>query len=186
MNPSTADILKAVGRVPASTVFVFPNNKNIILAANQAKELSGKNVIVIPTRSIPQCVGAMVAFSENKSAEINERSMNNAAKAVKTGQITFAVRDTSVENQKISKGDILGLKEGKITNVGSNAEEVLFDLVDEMYDDDSEFITVYYGKGIKKQTVSDILENLEEKYPDCEVSVRKGGQPLYYYIISVE
>lgn len=186
MNPSTADILKAVGRVPASTVFVFPNNKNIILAANQAKELSGKNVIVIPTRSIPQCVGAMVAFSENKSAEINERSMNNAAKAVKTGQITFAVRDTSVENQKISKGDILGLKEGKITNVGSNAEEVLFDLVDEMYDDDSEFITVYYGKGIKKQTVSDILENLEEKYPDCEISVRKGGQPLYYYIISVE
>lgn len=186
MNPSTEDFLKAINKIPAKTVFLFPNNKNIILAANQAKELSGKSVIVIPTRSIPQCISALVAFSENKPCELNEKAMNKAAQNVKTGQVTFAVRDTSIENKAIKKGDILGISEGKITSVGSSPEAVCEELIEEMVDEDSEFITVYYGKGAKKQTIAEIEDRLENLYPDCEVLVKKGGQPLYYYIISVE
>lgn len=186
MNPSTEDFLKAINKIPAKTIFLFPNNKNIILAANQAKELSGKSVIVIPTKSIPQCISALVAFSENKPCELNEKAMNKAAQNVKTGQVTFAVRDTSIENKPIKKGDILGISEGKITSVGENPEKVCEALVEEMVDEDSEFITVYYGKGIKKQAIAEIEDRLENLYPDCEVLVKKGGQPLYYYIISVE
>ncbi len=186
MNPSTDDFLKAVAKVPAKTIFLFPNNKNIILAASQAKELSGKNLIVIPTRSIPQCVSAMVKFSEDKTPELNERAMNKAASSVKTGQITFAVRDTEVDKKSIKKGDILGIAEGKINVIGKTPEEVLELLVEDMTDEDSEFITVYCGKGVKKQAVAEIQEKLEILYPDCEIVFQKGGQPLYYYIISVE
>lgn len=186
MNPSTDDFLKAINKIPAKTVFLFPNNKNIILAANQAKELSGKSVIVIPTKSIPQCISALVAFSENKTPEINEKLMNKASASVKTGQVTFAVRDTSVDNKAIKKGDILGISEGKITDVGQNPEKVCEELIDKMVDEDSEFITVYYGKGLKKQVIAELSDRLENLYPDCEVLVKKGGQPLYYYIISVE
>ncbi len=186
MNPSTQDFLKAINKIPAKTIFLFPNNKNIILAANQAKELSGKNVIVIPTRSIPQCISALVAFSENKTAELNEKLMNKAAQSVKTGQVTFAVRDTSIDNKPIKKGDILGLCEGKISSVGNSPETVCESLLEEMVDEDSEFITVYYGKGLKKQALAELEERLENIYPDCEVLLKKGGQPLYYYIISVE
>lgn len=186
MNPSTADFLNAINKIPAKTIFIFPNNKNIILAATQAKELSAKQIIVIPTRSIPQCISALVAFSPNKNAELNEKAMNKAAAAVKTGQVTFAVRDTSVNNMTIKKGNILGLCENKITKVGKNPEEICEQLVDCMVDDDSEFITLYYGKGVKKQAIAQITDRLENLYPDCEVLVKKGGQPLYYYIISVE
>ena len=186
MNPSTADFLNAINKIPAKTIFIFPNNKNIILAATQAKELSAKQIIVIPTKSIPQCISALVAFSPNKDAEHNEKVMNKAAKAVKTGQVTFAVRDTSVNNLTIKKGNILGLCENKITQVGKNPEENCELLVESMVDEDSEFITLYYGKGVKKQAIAHITDRLENLYPDCEVLVKKGGQPLYYYIISVE
>ena len=186
MNPSTADFLNAINKIPAKTIFIFPNNKNIILAATQAKELSAKQIIVIPTKSIPQCISALVAFSPNKDAEHNEKVMNKAAKSVKTGQVTFAVRDTSVNNLTIKKGNILGLCENKITQVGKNPEEICELLVESMVDEDSEFITLYYGKGVKKQAIAHITDRLENLYPDCEVLVKKGGQPLYYYIISVE
>lgn len=186
MNPSTDDFLDAIKTIPAKTIFLFPNNKNIILAANQAKELSSKNVIVIPAKSIPQCVSALVAFSQNKSPELNEKAMNTAIKNVKTGQVTFAVRDTSIDGNPIKKGDILGICENKITTVGKDTEAVLESLVEEMTDDDSEFITVYYGKGTKKHAIEKITDRLENLYPDCEVLVKNGGQPLYYYIVSVE
>lgn len=186
MNPSTDDFLNAVNSIPAKTIFLLPNNKNIILAANQAKELSAKNVIVIPSKSIPQCVSALVAFSQNKSAVLNEKAMNTAIKNVRSGQVTFAVRDTSIDGTSIKKGNILGIYENKITAVGKDTEAVLEALVEEMTDEDSEFITVYCGKGIKKQAIEKITNRLESLYPDYEVLVKKGDQPLYYYIVSVE
>lgn len=186
MNPSTDDILGAVDKINADTIFVFPNNKNIILAANQAMEISKKNVIVIPTRSIPECVSAMLKFSENKDAKANEQAMNKAVSKVKSGQITYAVRDTEIEDKKIGKDDILGLAGSKITVVGKNPSDVLLELCEGLCDEDSEFITLYYGEDIKKEEADKIAELLEEKLDEVEVSVKYGGQPLYYYIISVE
>ena len=186
MNPSTDDILNAVNRINADHIFVFPNNKNIILAANQAKEISKKNIIVIPTRSIPECIAAMLKFNENKDAEGNEAAMNKAVSKVKTGQITFAVRDTEIDDKKIQKDDILGLSGSKIEVVGKNPDEVLMELVEGISDEDSEFITLYYGEGISKEEAEKAGEALEEKLDEVEVSVKYGGQPLYYYIISVE
>lgn len=186
MNPSTDDIIDAVNKINADAIFVFPNNKNIIMAANQAKEISDKNIIVIPTKTIPQCVSCMVSFSHSKSAEQNEASMNKALGNVKTGQITFAVRDTQIDDLKINEGDILGLLEGKINKTGKNPEEVLKELAKEMCDDDAEFLTIYYGEDVKKEDAEILAEFLEEEYPDIEVSVKNGSQPLYYYILSVE
>ncbi len=186
MNPSTDDILNAVNNINADTVFVFPNNKNIILAANQAKEISQKNVIVIPTRSIPECISAMLKFSPSKDAEMNETAMNKAVSKVKTGQITYAVRDTEIDDQKISKDDILGLIGSKICNVGKEPNEVLKALCAELCDDDCEFVTLYYGEDVKKEDAEAMAEIIEDTYEDVEVSVKYGGQPLYYYIISAE
>ncbi len=186
MNPSTNDIMNAVNQLNADTIFVFPNNKNIIMAANQAKEISDKNIVVIPTKSIPQCVAAMLAFSESKDAQKNEAAMNRAIGEVKTGQITYAVRDTQIDELEIKEGDILGMAESKISVTGSDPSEVLYDLLDALCDDDSEFITVYYGEDISKETAEEIEQKLEDKYDDFEVSVKYGGQALYYYIISVE
>lgn len=186
MNPSTDDILNAVNTLNADNIFVFPNNKNIILAANQARDISDKNIIVIPTRSIPECVSAMLAFLDTKDAEANEKAMNRAVSKVKTGQITFAVRDTEIDDKKIEKDDILGICGSKITTVGKNVEEVLFSIVDELSDEDTEFITIYYGTDIEKETAEAAAEAIEERYDEVEVSVKYGGQPLYYYIISVE
>ncbi len=186
MNPSTDDILKAVNEINADNIFVFPNNKNIILAANQAKEISKKNVIVIPTRSIPECITAMLKFNENKDAAANETAMNKAVTKVKTGQITFAVRDTEIDDKKIQKDDILGLSGSKIKVVGKNPDDVLIELVEDIADEDSEFVTLYYGEGISQEEAEKVGKTLEEKLDDVEVSVKYGGQPLYYYIISVE
>ena len=186
MNPSTDDIIAAVNKINADTIFVFPNNKNIIMAANQAKEISDKNIIVIPSKTIPQCVSAMIAFSASKSDEQNEKAMNNAITNVKTGQITFAVRDTQIDDLEIKEGDILGLTEGKITTTGKNPEEVLKALAEEMCDDDTEFLTVYYGEDVSEETAEELAEFLEEEYPDVEISMKNGSQPLYYYILSAE
>ncbi len=186
MNPSTDDILRAVNDINADNIFVFPNNKNIILAANQAKELAKKNVIVIPTRSIPECIAAMLKFATGKDAAANEAAMNKAVSKVMTGQITFAVRDTEVDGQKIVKDDILGIAGSKIKVVGKDVDDVLEKLVDELSDEDSEFITLYYGEDVNKEDAESIAERIEEKYDDVEVLVKYGGQPLYYYIVSVE
>ncbi len=186
MNPSTDDIIAAVNKLDADTIFVFPNNKNIIMAANQAKEISDKNIIVIPTKTIPQCVSAMLKFSHSKTAEQNEALMNKAISSVKTGQITFAVRDTQIDELKIKEGDILGLCEGKISTTGATPTDVLKTLVEDMCDDDAEFLTIYYGEDVKKDDAQALSEELEEEYPDLEISLKYGGQPLYYYILSVE
>lgn len=189
MNPSTDDILKAVKRIKAKTVFVFPNNKNIIMAAQQAAELTeDKKVIVIPSKTIPQCIAAMLSFNEKKSAEDNEKSMTKAIGKIKSGQLTYAVRDTEIDDTKIKKGDILGMLESSIEFVGKNTDDVLEKLIDSMIDDDTEFITIYYGKEIKKTEAEAIAKKLEDKYSDdeIEVSVKRGGQPVYYYVLSVE
>ena len=186
MNPSTDDILKAIGKINAKNIFVFPNNKNIIMAASQAAEIADKNVIVIPTTSIPQCVTAMMSFNEKKDVLANEKALSRAMREVKSAQVTFAVRDTEYEGHQIKKGDILGIVEGKITAIGKSPEVVAEKLIERMADEDSEFITVYSGKSAKKQAAEEMLGRLEDAYDEFEVSLKKGGQPLYYYIISVE
>lgn len=186
MNPSTDDFLEAINKLNADNIFIFPNNKNIILAANQARELSDKNVIVIPTRSIPECISAMLKFSDARDALSNEKLMNSAAAKVKSGQITYAVRDTQIDDRDIKEGNILGLAGGKIVTVGENASEVLFELADEMSDDDTEFVTLYYGEDVSEEEAEKTAELLEERMDEVEVSVKYGGQPLYYYLISVE
>ena len=189
MNPSTDDILKAVKKVKAHTVFVFPNNKNIIMAAQQAEALvEDKKVIVIPTVNAPQCITAMVEFNVAKSAEDNEKIMNRAMKKVRAAQITYAVRDTEVDDLEIHKDDILGIVGSDIKVVGDDIEKVTADVIDTMVDEDSEIITLYYGKGVKKAKAEALANELQEKYDDDEIEVilKSGGQPVYYYVIGVE
>lgn len=189
MNPSTEDILKAVKRVKAKTIYVFPNNKNIIMAAQQAAELvEDKKVVVIETKSIPQCISAMMSFNAKRSADTNTKNMTKAIGKVSSAQLTYAVRDTEIDGMTIKKDDILGMVEGKITSVGKDIDDVLNNVISEMTDEDTEFITVYYGKEIKKPQADRMLRALEAKYEsdEIEVSFKKGGQPLYYYIVSVE
>lgn len=189
MNPSTEDILKAVKRVKAKTVYVFPNNKNIIMAAQQAAELAeDKKVVVIESKSIPQCISAMMSFNAKRSADTNTKNMIKAIGKVSSAQLTYAVRDTEIDGMTIKKDDILGMIEGKITSVGKDIDDVLNNVVSEMVDEDTEFITVYYGKDVKKPQADRMLRALEAKYEsdEIEVSFKKGGQPLYYYIVSVE
>ena len=186
MNPSTDDFINDVGKINAETIYIFPNNKNIIMAANQAKDISDKNIIVIPTKTIPQCIGAMLAFSPDKTPESNESAMLKAVGNVKTGQITYAVRDTEIDDMEIHEGDILGISEKGIRTAGKDIKEITKQLIAGMIDDDSEFLTVYYGKDISPETADALSEELEELYPDLEIEVKYGGQPLYYYIFSIE
>lgn len=189
MNPSTDDILKAVKHVTAKTVFVFPDNKNIIMAANQAATLTeDKKVIVIPTKDIPQCISAMMAFNDRKNADENTEAMNRARHNVKTGQVTYSVRDTEIDGVQIKKNDILGIAGGKITTVGSNIDDVLTLMTEKMIDGDSEYVTVYCGKDVKKAHEPEVQEIMEKKFAesDIEISFKRGGQPVYYYVVSVE
>jgi dihydroxyacetone kinase-like predicted kinase len=187
MNPSTEDILKAAQQVNAETIYVLPNNKNIVLAANQAASImKEKRVIVIPTKTVPQGISAMLAFSEGVDALENQSAMVEAAASVKTGEVTFSVRDTSVEGKSILKGDIMGIDDNGISAIGPDIREVTEKLIDGMVDDDSGLITVYYGVDTVEEDALSLKETLEEKYPDAEVDLQNGGQPIYYYIISVE
>lgn len=186
MNPSTEDILKTVKELNSETVYVFPNNKNIILAANQAKEISDANVVVIPTRNVTECITAMLEYDADKTAEQNEKKMTKAYADVKTGQTTYAVRDTVIDGKQIEKGDILGLNGSKIAVVGKDEKQTCLDLVDNMADEDSEFITIYYGEDVSKDDAESLAEEIEDEYEDAEVAVKYGGQPVYSYIISVE
>lgn len=189
MNPSTEDILKAVKKVKAKTVYVFPNNKNIIMAANQATYLvEDKEVVVIESKSVPQCISALMSFNEKKDAQANTKAMTKAIGKVTTGQLTYAVRNTEIDGRKINQDDILGMVENKITSVGKDIDDVLESVVSDMVNEDTEFITVYYGKDIKKAQADCMQKALEAKYEsdEIEVSFKKGGQPLYYYIVSAE
>ena len=186
MNPSTDDIMAAADKINAETVFVLPNNKNIILAANQAMEISRKNIVVIPTKSVPEGIAAIMKFNAEKSEKDNETAMNKAVKGVTSAQITFAVRDTEADGKKIEKDDILGIVGSKIEEVGKNPEEVLFEILNGIVTEDSEFITIYFGEDVKEEDAKKAAEKIEDKFEDAEVFVKYGGQPLYYYIISVE
>lgn len=187
MNPSTEDILSAVKKVRAKTVFVFPNNKNIILAANQAKDLYDGTMVVIPTRSIPECIAALFVYDSAETIQEKEAAMSRAVQSVKTGQVTYAVRDTDWDGTKIKKGDILGMADGTIVAAGEGENAVCLETLSFMIDEDEhEFISLYYGNGVSKQQADALLQKIEEVYPDMEVSVKYGGQPLYYYIASVE
>ena len=187
MNPSTQDLLDAVGKVNAKNVFILPNNKNIIMAAEQVVELSDKNIIVIPTRNIPQGISAMISFSAETGAEENKKVMSDATKEVFCGQLTFAARDTELDGVKINEGDIMGLTDkGGIEVVGSDLDDCCLELIQKLVTDDSGVITLYYGEGVTKESAEELKERLENEFFEQDVQIIYGGQPVYYYIISVE
>lgn len=187
MNPSTEDVLEAIAQVNAETVFVFPNNKNIILAANQAADIEEeKQVVVIPTKTIPQGISALISFDEIASAEENRTNMEAAITAVSSGQVTYAVRDTSIDGKEIKTGDYMGIDDTGIQAVGQDITQVVTDLVREMADEDSELLSIYYGSDVEEADANALVEAVQEAYPDYEVEVHAGGQPIYYYILSLE
>ena len=187
MNPSTEDMLNAIDKVNAKTIYILPNNKNIILAANQARDLTeDKKIIVIPTKTIPQGVTALISFVPEKTDDENTAEMTDAISRVQTGQITYAVRDTRLDDKEIHEGDIMGIGDKGILAVGNGKENVAVATVDAMMTEDAEVISIYYGADASEEKAEELASTLEEKYPDCEVEVNNGGQPIYYYIISVE
>ena len=187
MNPSTDDVLSAIEKVNADTVFVLPNNKNIILAANQAASIEKeKKVIVIPSKTIPQGISALIGFEGSQSPEENTESMTDGLSAVKSGEVTYAVRDTSIDGKEIKTGDFMGISDDGIKAVGTDIYEVIKELVAEMSDDDSQLISIYYGQDVSKEDADKVSKVLAEAYPDYEIEVNAGNQPVYYYILSVE
>ena len=187
MNPSTEDMLNAIAEVNADTIFIFPNNKNIILAANQAQALTeDKKIIVIPTKTVPQGISAIISFDAAKTPEENEEAMKEAISLVKTGQVTYAVRDTHIDDKEIKEGNIMGIGDHSILAVGEDIAEITKETINLMIDEDSELISVYYGEDITEEDAQALGDELQEQYPDCEVEVYEGGQPIYYYVVSVE
>ncbi len=187
MNPSTEDVLNAIEQVNAKTVFVLPNNKNIILAANQAASIcEEKNVIVIPTKTIPQGITALVNFIEEQPAHENEERMNQEIALVKTGQVTYAVRDTEIDDKEIHQGDYMGLGDKTILSVGRDKKQTTQEMIDAMIDDDTGIVSIYYGEEAKEEEAEELSGYITEKYPHVEVEIHEGGQPIYYYIISAE
>ena len=187
MNPSTEDMLNAIDQVNADTVFILPNNKTIVLAANQAKSLvEEKEIIVIPTKTVPQGITAIINFMPDADAKTNEEAMLEEIKNVKTGQVTYAVRDTHIDDKEIHEGDIMGIGDSGILAVGKDLEETTKELIANLVDEDSELISIYYGEDISQEEAQILANRLEEKYDTCDVELQYGGQPVYYYIISVE
>ena len=187
MNPSTEDMLNAIAKVNAKTIYIFPNNKNIILAANQARDLTeDKEIVVVPTKTVPQGISAIISFVPEKNGEENLEAMMEAVSRVKTGQITYAVRDTRIDDKEIHEGDIMGIGDSGILAVGKTKEEVAKETIASMMDEDGEIISLYYGADTEEAEAEALAEELEAMYPDCEIEVNQGGQPIYYYIISVE
>ncbi len=187
MNPSTADILDAVDKVNAKTIFVLPNNKNIVMAANQAAELTTeKELLVIPTKTIPQGITAVINFVGEMSAEENEEIMITEMKKVKTGQITYAVRDTVIDDKEIRKDDFMGIGDAGILSAGTDMIAVAKETIAQMVDEDSELISIYYGSDVTEEDAEGFRALVEETYPDCDVELQYGGQPIYYYVMSVE
>ncbi|MCR4934499.1 MAG: DAK2 domain-containing protein [Lachnospiraceae bacterium] len=188
MNPSTEDFVDAIGKINAKTIFILPNNKNIIMAANQAQYLvEGKEVIVIPTKTIPQGITAMINFAPDLSSKENEETMVEEIKNVKTGQVTYAVRDTQIDDKEIKEGDFMGIGDSGLLSVSSDMNTAVFEMIDEMAkDSDVELFSIYYGREVTEDQVKKIEEYINEKYSKCDVEINSGGQPIYYYIISAE
>ena len=187
MNPSTDDMLKAIDNVNADHIFILPNNKNIVMAANQAASLvEDKDIIVIPTKTIPQGITALVNFIPDYTAEENKEAMTAEIENVKTGQVTYAVRDTEIDGKTIKQDDYMGIGDKSILSVGKELKDTTLEMVDEMIDDESAIVSIYYGSDASEEDASEIASIITEKYPDLEVEINNGGQPIYYYIISVE
>ena len=187
MNPSTEDMLNAIAKVNAKTIYIFPNNKNIIIAANQARDLTeDKEIVVVPTKTIPQGITAMISYVPEKNSVENTENMLQAISQVKTGQITYAVRDTRIDDKEIHEGDIMGIGDSGILAVGKDRLEVTKETIAAMMDDDSEVVSIYYGADTDQAEAEELASAVEELYPDCDVEVNAGGQPIYYYVISVE
>lgn len=187
MNPSTEDMLNAIEKVNAKNIFILPNNKNIILAANQAASLTeDKNIIVIPTKTIPQGITALINYIPDNTPEDNAERMNAEIGMVKTGQVTYAVRDTIIEDKEIKQNDYMGIGDKGILSVGQDLESAVFEMVGQMIDEDSAIVSIYYGEDVKAEQAEAVGAKIEADHPDVEVEIHFGGQPIYYYVISVE
>lgn len=187
MNPSTEDMLEAIDKVNADHIFILPNNTNIIMAANQAATLvEDKEIIVLPTKTIPQGITALVNFIPDYSVEENKDTMMAEIENVKTGQVTYAVRDTEIDGKTIKQNDYMGIGDKSILSVGQDLKATTLEMVDEMVDEDSAIVSIYYGEDVSEEAAEEIAAVIEEKYPDVEVEINNGGQPIYYYVISVE
>ena len=187
MNPSTEDMLEAIDKVNADHIFILPNNTNIIMAANQAETLvEDKEIIVLPTKTIPQGITALVNFIPDYSVEENKDTMMAEIENVKTGQVTYAVRDTEIDGKTIKQNDYMGIGDKSILSVGQDLKATTLEMVDEMVDEDSAIVSIYYGEDVSEEAAEEIAAVIEEKYPDVEVEINNGGQPIYYYVISVE
>lgn len=187
MNPSTEDMLTAIENVNADTIFIFPNNSNIILAAEQAKQLTeDKHIVVIPSKTVPQGITAIINYVYDKSVEDNTDRMIEEMKKVKSGQVTYAVRDTNIDGKEIKQGDVMGLDDKKILSVGSDVLETTFELIKGLVDEDSELISIYYGEEVTEECANQLSDMVSEEFPDLDVELNYGGQPIYYYVLSVE
>lgn len=187
MNPSTEDMLNAIDQVNADTIFILPNNKNIVLAANQAKALvEDKEIIVIPTKTVPQGITAIISFMPDADAKENEEAMLEEIKNVKTGQVTYAVRDTHIDDKEIHEGDIMGIGDKGILSVGKNIEDTTKEMLSQLIDDESELISLYYGEEVTEEDAEKFTGEIEALYPDIDVDTHFGGQPIYYYVLAVE
>jgi dihydroxyacetone kinase-like predicted kinase len=189
MNPSTEDILNAADKINAETIYVLPNNGNIILAANQAASIvEDKKIVVIPSKTVPQGISAMINFEETHSAKDNEEAMTEALSSVSTGQVTYAVRDTSIDGKAISNGDIMGIGDKGLLSVGKDIDDTVLDMLSQMIEEneDAELVSLYYGEEISEEQAEDLAGAIEDKFDDIDVEVQMGGQPVYYYLVSVE
>ena len=187
MNPSTEDMLNAIDQVNAEHIFILPNNKNIILAANQAQELTeDKDIIVVPSKTVPQGITAIINYMPDADAQTNLEAMIEGIGNVKTGQVTYAVRDTHIDDKEIHEGDIMGIGDSGILAVGQSVEETTKEMLAQLVDEDTELISLYYGQDVQEESAENFAQEIEDLYPDVDVDVHSGGQPIYYYVLSVE
>ena len=187
MNPSTDDMLTAIDNVNADHIFIFPNNKNIILAANQAQSLTkDKDIIVIPTKTVPQGITAVISYMPEADVDTNIEAMKEGIAHVKTGQITYAVRDTHIDDKEIHEGDIMGIGDQGILAVSQSVEDAAKEMLANLVDENSELISLYYGQDVAEEDAENFAQAVEELYPDVDVDLHSGGQPIYYYVLSVE
>lgn len=187
MNPSTADMLDAIEKVNADTVYILPNNKNVILAANQAATMvKEKKIIVIPTKTVPQGITAVINYVPDLSVEENTAVMSEEIGNVKTGEVTYAVRDTQIDDKTIRQGDYMGIGDAGILTVGTDINEITLGMIDAMMTDELELISIYYGSDVEESDAEKIRDAVAAKYPRCDVELQYGGQPIYYYVVSAE
>jgi DAK2 domain fusion protein YloV len=186
MNPSTEDIVRAISEVNAEKVFILPNNSNIIMASEQAASVVDEEVVIIRTKTVPQGIASILAFNPSADMKENEKKMNEAITSVKSGQVTYAVRDTSIDGVEIAKGDFMGISEGKIISSKTNKLEVTKELLEKMMDEDSEIVTIIYGEDSSEDEAQELAGFIEEKFPDAEAEIHDGKQPIYSFILSVE